>query len=209
MSDYTTAKAELLARIAELDAEIAATNQERHAAQLKAEMSEAAASGANDEELAKLAQAVRLAALGADENGTRHSIATSRKQAAEEKLAELEAAEAERIKQERAHQIERLAAMLPGAKASYVEAFRAALKAHCDLAAILNRQDTLAHALRGGHGIINPTGPASAFLLPVPFMGERVISPTEVSCSYQDAIHRDTFALALAELDSALEKAAA
>lgn len=209
MTAYTTAKAELLARIAELDAEIAATNQERHTTQLKAEMNEAAANGADDEELAKLAQAVKLAALGADENGTRHSIATSRKQAAEEKLTELEAAEAERIKQERARQIEQLAAMLPGVKVAYIEAYRAALKAHCDLAAILNRQDTLAHALRGGRGIINPTGPADTFTLPVPFMGERVIAPAEVSCGYQDAIHRDTFALALAELDAALEKATA
>lgn len=208
MSDYTT-KAELLARIAEFEAEIAATNQEQHTAQLKDEMNEAAANGADDEQLAKLAQAVKLAALGADENGTRHSIATSRKQAAEEKLVELEAAEAERIKQERARQIEQLAAMLPGVKTAYIEAYRAALKAHCDLAAILNRQDTITHALRGGHGIINPTGPAGNFVLPVPFMGERVISPAEVSCCYQDAIHRDTFALALAELDAALEQATA
>lgn len=209
MSDYTTAKAELLNRIAELDAEIAATNPDKHTERLKAEMNEAAASGADDEQLAKLAQSVRLAALGADDTGTRHSIAVSRKQATEEKLAELEAAEAERVKRERAAQIERLAAMLPGAKAAYVEAFRAALKAHCDLAAILNRQDTIAHALRGGHSILNATGPAGNFVLPVPFMGERVISPAEVSCNYQDAIHRDTFALALAELDSALEQATA
>lgn len=206
---YATDKAELLARIAELEAEIADTNPEQHTARLKAEMTEAAAAGADDEQLAKLAQAVKLAALGADENGTRHAIAASRKQAAEEKLAELEAAEAERIKQERARQIEKLAAMLPSVKAAYVEAYRAALKAHCDLAAVLNRQDTIAHALRGGKGVTNPTGPAGTFALPVPFMGERVISSAEVSCNFQDAIHRDTFTLALAELDAALEGAAA
>lgn len=209
MTAYTTDKAELLARIAELDAEIAATNQEQHTAQLKAEMNEAAANGADDEQLAKLAQAVKLAALGADENGTRHSIATSRKQAAEEKLAELEAAEAERIKQRRARQVEKLAAMLPNAKAAYVEAYRAALKAHCDLAALLNRQDTIAHALRGGHGVLNAAGPAPSFVLPVPFFGERVMNPAELACNHQDAIHRDTFALALAELDAALEQATA
>lgn len=206
---YANDKAELLARIAELDAEIAATDPEQHTARLKEEMNEAAASGADDSQLATHVQAVRLAALGADENGTRHSIAATRKQAAVEKLAELEAAEAERIKLERARHIEKLAAMLPGVKAAYVEAFRAALKAHCDLAAVLNRQDIIAHALRGGHGIVNPTGPADTFVLPVPFMGERVISGAEVSCNFQDAIHRDTFALALAELDAALEGAAA
>src|SRR5574343_461151 len=105
MKSHTEQKDELLIRIAQLSSEITANNPETRTEQLKAEMDEAAAAGATDEQLAEMAQAVRLAALGADETGTRHSIAVARKQAAEKLLAELEAEEVRHIQGVRAAQL--------------------------------------------------------------------------------------------------------
>lgn len=201
MKTYTEQKQELLQRIAELTAEMVACDPEAHTAQLKAEMNEAAANGATDEQLAAMSQAVRLAALGADETGTKHSIAASRKQAAEKLLAELEAAEVARVKQVRAAQIKQInEKLLPQAKEEYAAIFRSALAAHCRIAALVDRLERNVYALRGierNHGVY----PVQRFSLPIPIGTDGIVEP-EAFASYSNGqLHSTTFAEAVARVD--------
>ena len=204
MKSHTEQKDELLIRIAQLSSEITANNPETRTEQLKAEMDEAAAAGATDEQLAEMAQAVRLAALGADETGTRHSIAVARKQAAEKLLAELEAEEVRHIQGVRAAQLNQINfKLLPGAKEEYADAFRKAYAAHCRLAALVDRQQRTIYALKGlerNHGV----HPAQFFSLPIPFGTDGILDPKAYRCEQHDHQHSAVFTEATARVDDEL-----
>lgn len=204
MKTYTEQKDELLARIAQLSTEITANDPEVRTEQLKAEMDEAAAEGATDEQLAEMAQAVRLAALGADETGTRHSIAVARKQAAEKLLTELDAAEADRVKRMQVAHINQInSKLLPEAKEEYADAFRKAFAAHCCLAALVDRQQHTIYALKGlerNHGV----HPAQFFSLPIPYGTDGILDPNAYRCEQHDHQHSAAYSEAIARVNEEL-----
>ena len=200
---YAESKAALLARIAELDNEAQANDPKQHTERLRQQLKDAAASGADDDSLAQISQALQLAAAGADDVTIRHTVAASKKEAAERQLAELEITEAERIRKQRGAQLEKLVGLIPEAKQAYIDAFHNAREAHCHLAAILHRQVTIQSELTG----IRPNGMPSAaaiISLPIPFGAERILRTDEVTSGYQDAGHREAFAAALASIDSTI-----
>lgn len=209
MKTYTEQKQDLLQRINDLSADIAAHDPEANTERLKAEMNEAAANGATDEQLAAMSQAVRLAALGADETGTKHSIAVSRKQAAEKLLTELDAAEAERVKRMQVAHINQITSkLLPEAKEQYAQAFRNAYAAHCRLAALIDRQQRASYALKGAE-MMNGIFPVLHFALPIPFGTDGILDPQAYRCEQHDHQHSAVFTEATARVDDELSKVAA
>lgn len=146
---YETQRAALLIRIETLKAEIEANDPEQHTASLKAEMHDLAANGADDERLAEMATAIRLAALGADEVGSRHQIANARLHAVNAELHELEAAEQARQREQLAAESMEAGKRLQEAAQQAAEAFRQAVRAHLRVSTLLERRERAKAALQG------------------------------------------------------------
>ena len=207
MKTYTEQKHDLLQRINELSAEITANDPEANTERLKAVMNKAAANGASDDELSELSKAVRLAAMGADEVGTRYSIAMSRKQAAEQQLAQLEEAEANRIKKKRETQLQEIAnTLLPKAKAEYLKIFQKTVATHCKLAALVDAQLRTMYALRNNPNLpLNGASPADHISLPIPFGSDGILNQEDYIHYQIEKPFTDAFAEARDAVNAELE----
>lgn len=149
MTNYEIKRTELVARIDKLTSQLAGLDHEQHIAQARQALADAAARGADDGELSALGDALRRASDGSDEAGQARTIAQARKEAAEAELAELEAAEQARQREQLAAEAIKAGELLTAQAAEAAELFKAAVLAHMKAGALMARRERCKAMLAG------------------------------------------------------------